>query len=267
MEMLNNMKKLRPYMIIDLPDGTSTTGQIDYRQYPKLLNIDTIDLTGDRVLDIAANDGFWSFWAEKRGASVMAIDVDTAEGCDWGYNLPDFSKFPPLDRSDNFNELKEIFKSKVERRKLSIYDLVKTDVGIFDLVLIYGLVYHLRHPLLAIDRARNVCKSTMIVRTLIVNNDSNVPMSLFFEDDVFSGITNWSAPNMSGMLHWLKNAGFNYFFVEKKSFNKYAWLTFCACVSNDKYCRRFRESNNLIEIKEEYFANAKLEIQKSLELK
>lgn len=249
-------------MIIDFPDGSSTDGHIDYRKEPVRLNLDAIDLHGDRILDIAANDGFWSFWAEKRNASeVLAIDIDDIENYDWGYKKTDFSKYLPLDRSENFYKIKKILNSKVERKKISVYDLDVKEIGIFDLIFVYGLIYHLRHPLLAIDKVRTVCDSTMIIRTNVINYGANIPLSVFYEDDVFNGPTNWNGANISCILHWLKNAGFEHLFIEKKNINIYGMVTFCACLKKDKFYNHFKKSNILLEINKDYFLKARGEIQ------
>src|SRR6478672_13747497 len=80
--------RIQYYMKVPLGDGTFTNGRIDYTAHPAMLGLDGIDLCGLRVLDIAANDGYWSFWAEERGAEVMAIDVDGFDGYDWGHDGP-----------------------------------------------------------------------------------------------------------------------------------------------------------------------------------
>ena len=73
------------YMKVPLPDGSYTDGRVDYTGFPARLGLDKLDLTGARVLDVACNDGFWSFWAEQQGAEdVFARDVDSFEGYDWG---------------------------------------------------------------------------------------------------------------------------------------------------------------------------------------
>src|SRR3546814_13626686 len=74
-------------MKVPLPDGTFSNGLIDYNHVPKELGIHDLDLSGKRVLDIAANDGFWTFWAESRGAEdLLAIDIDGFKEYDWGWD-------------------------------------------------------------------------------------------------------------------------------------------------------------------------------------
>src|SRR3546814_16211129 len=74
-------------MKVPLPDGTFSNGLIDYNHVPKELGIHDLDLSGKRVLDIAANDGFWTLWAESRGAEdLLAIDMHGIKEYDWGWD-------------------------------------------------------------------------------------------------------------------------------------------------------------------------------------
>src|SRR4029079_19449183 len=59
---------------IDLGDGVVTPGHKDTRDEVRHFRIPD-DLTGTRVLDVGAFDGFYAFEAERRGASrVVACD-------------------------------------------------------------------------------------------------------------------------------------------------------------------------------------------------
>src|SRR5438045_5250326 len=90
------------------------------------------DLTGATVLDIGCNGGFYSIEMKRRGAArVLAIDSD--------------------DRYLAQARLAaEISGVEIEFRNLSVYDVGSLGER-FDLVLFMGVLYHLRHPLLALD--------------------------------------------------------------------------------------------------------------------
>lgn len=208
-----------PYwQVIELPDGTVTPGKADHRAHPAYLNIDDPDLLkGKRVLDVAANDGFWSFWAEQQGAAeVLATDVERLEEYDWGYAGP-----PPgtqLDKSSDsvFHYLHDLLDSKVKRRALSVYDHDPDDIGEFDLVLCYGLIYHLRHPLRALDALRRVCRGACIIETHALLCSEDAPLMAFYEDNVCEGSqTNWCGPTTACMAHWMKSAGFSQVYIMK----------------------------------------------------
>jgi tRNA (mo5U34)-methyltransferase len=111
------------------------------------------DLTGLRVLDLGARDGFFSFECERRGASeVIAVDYSPAE-------------------LTGFNVAKAILDSKVKWITANVYKINQLNLGKFDLVLFLGVIYHLRNPYLAIDRIYDVLNTggKIIVESHIIN--------------------------------------------------------------------------------------------------
>ncbi len=116
---------------VPLDDGRITPGTVPTYKLEKAKLFDQVDFEGKSVLDIGAWDGYFSFTAEKRGAKrVLALDN------------PDF-RWGGL---DGFNFLHEHFKSSVEWKKGTVYDLPEE---MFDVILCYGVLYHLSDPLLA----------------------------------------------------------------------------------------------------------------------
>lgn len=90
------------------------------------------DLSGCSVLDIGCNAGFYSFEMKRRGASrVLGIDTDE-------HYL----------RQARFAA--EVSGMDVEFRKLPVWDVASLGER-FDVVIFMGVLYHLRHPLLALD--------------------------------------------------------------------------------------------------------------------
>ena len=90
------------------------------------------DLTGKSVLDIGCNGGFYSIEMKKRGAGrVLGVDFDDAYLAQ--------ARFAAQTTGHD-----------IEFRKLSVYDLGALGER-FDVVLFMGVLYHLRHPLLALD--------------------------------------------------------------------------------------------------------------------
>src|SRR5712691_5486106 len=105
------------------------------------------DLTGKRVLDVGAWNGCFSFECERRGASeVIAYSLENPE-------------------VTGFRRLKAALGSKVEYVQGSVYSLSPEKFGTFDLILFFGVLYHLRYPLLAIDRMRTVSKGDVLIET------------------------------------------------------------------------------------------------------
>ena len=122
----------------ELPDGTVIEGANELEGQKRRIGQFPIphDLRGKRVLDIGAWDGWFSFEMERRGAEVMAID-------NWD--------------NPRFHEMHAILGSRVDYRQMDMYDLTPDRIGRFDIVLFMGVLYHLKHPLLALER---VCALT-----------------------------------------------------------------------------------------------------------
>lgn len=217
-DQLERVKKLRFYQKIDLPDGSTTSGRADHRREPAKLGLDGGVMQGKSLLDVAANDGFWAFWAEQQGASrALGIDVERYEHYDWGgHGVPEDLQGKPA-KNENFDELKALFDSKVEREHVSVYDLDPARHGTFDVTVCYGLLYHLRHPLLAIDKMWGVTDGALILKTHTVLREPHLPYEIFFLDDVFDrSVTNWTGASEACVVHWMRDAGFRDVFVEKR---------------------------------------------------
>ncbi len=247
-------------MRIPLPDGSFTDGKIDYTGVPKQLGIHKLDLTGQRILDIAANDGFWTFWAEQQGATdLLAIDVDSMANYDWGREGPPPSVLNVTNRPSQwsaagggFRALHTHLKSVSQRRTMSVYDLDPRDVGEFDVVFNFGLLYHLRHPLLSLDRTRSVCRGVMILETHLVNGFDDLPVSLFYRRDEFRGPTAWTGPTQSVVVNWLLSAGYKHIFSNRTDTSTpQARRIFVACVTDD-WAQRFAKNRRLLAFDREY---------------
>src|SRR3954451_23575863 len=93
------------------------------------------DLTGKSVLDIGCNAGFYSIEMKRRGADrVLGIDFDPAYLAQ--------ARFAAA-----------VVGLEIEFRQLSVYDGAQLGEK-FDVVIFMGVLYHLRHPLLARDLVR-----------------------------------------------------------------------------------------------------------------
>ena len=74
-------------------------------------------LDGLRVLDVGTWDGFWAFEMERRGAEVVALDLDDERDLDWPPRRRPASS-PSAPRGAGFRLAHEILGSKVERVSL-----------------------------------------------------------------------------------------------------------------------------------------------------
>lgn len=154
-------------------------------------------LVGKCVLDIGTANGGAAFLMERWGADrVVAVDI-----------------YPP-DRF-GFDRLSEFLGSKVEYLQGSVYDLSRLVGGeTFDYVLFWGVLYHLRHPLLALDEVRSVLAPGGIVDVeTAVSDDELEPHSelsaarFFQHGELFDDPSNWFAPTVACLKAWCASAG------------------------------------------------------------
>jgi tRNA (mo5U34)-methyltransferase len=167
------------------------------------------DLSGKSVLDIGCNAGFYSIEMKRRGAArVVGIDFDP------GY----------LAQARFAAEVKGF---DIEFRQLSVYDVARLGEQ-FDIVIFMGVLYHLRHPLLALDLIyEHIAPETMIFQSMQRGSDRVAPLELdypFQEEDIFTkpeypamyfvehsyshDPTNWWIPNRACTEAMLRSAGF-----------------------------------------------------------
>ncbi len=181
---------------IDLGNGIITPGKSDTLKKIKRIGIPN-DLSGKTVLDIGAWDGFFSFECEKRGAKrVLATDSWVWQGKGWG-------------SKKGFELVRKVFDSKVEDMEIDILDLSPEKVETFDIVLFLGVLYHMRHPLLALEKVYSVTKEMAIIETATDMLDFKRPAMAFYPDREFNnGPTTWCGPNPACVEGMLKAVGF-----------------------------------------------------------
>ena len=181
------------YHSIELPNGEITPGlqtieqlRLRARQFPI-----PDDLRGKRVLDIGAWDGWFSFEMERRGASVVAVDAV---------------------RSEKFLYARELLGSKVEYHLTDVYDLRPADLGVFDIVLFLGVLYHLKNPVLALERVCAMSRDLVCVESFVTDDGSDPnakPSMEFYETTELCGqFDNWVGPNVACLLAFCRTAGF-----------------------------------------------------------
>ena len=187
----------RWYHSIDLGGGIVTRGIDDTPLRLARLELPA-SLQGLAVLDIGAWDGFFSFECERRGAArVVATDYYSWHGSGWG-------------AKSGFELAREALGSHVEDVDVDVMDIAPGRLGTFDLVLFLGVLYHLRHPLLAIEKVAAVTRGTLILETVVDLVGLGRPAMAFYPDrELNADPTNWWGPNQEAVVGMLKSAGFD----------------------------------------------------------
>jgi tRNA (mo5U34)-methyltransferase len=183
---------------IDLGNGIVTPGLDNSSAKLQSMGIPE-DLRGKTVLDIGAWDGFFSFEAERRGAKrVLATD----SFC-WGG--------PGPGTKEGFEFARRVLSSKVEDYEIDVMDLSPEKIGMFDVVFFLGVLYHMRHPLLALDLVWSVTApgGMAIIETHVDMLHLERPAIAFYPgSELNNDWTNWFGPNPSAVEGMLKVAGF-----------------------------------------------------------
>lgn len=207
---------------VDLPQGISTPGGRGWEARSKSFNIPSI-VSGRSVLDIGAMEGGDTFNAERHGAaSVTVCDVDNYFGYDLGRNSawdeiverylaaraagPDQEWAFMNAKRLGFELCRRARESNAKRISASIYDLDPAVHGVFDVTFCFGLLYHLRHPLLAIDRLRAVTGQVALINNQIAGTGDHEMR--FYAETWRGSHTNWFVPTPECFLDMLTSSGF-----------------------------------------------------------
>ena len=186
------------YHCLDLGDGVVTPGCAATRWGETGDSIGMPpSLAGKSVLDVGAWDGFYSFEAERRGASrVLATD---------SYAWTAYQE----NGKAGFELARRELGSKIEDREIDALELSAERVGTFDLVLFLGILYHMRHPLLALERVASVARDHLILETHVDMLKVKRPAMAFYPGtELNNDPTNWCGPNPEMVHAMLKVVGF-----------------------------------------------------------
>lgn len=191
---------IRWYHTVDLGHGVVTNGIDDTSVRLARIGLPA-SLGGRTVLDIGAWDGFFSFEAERRGASrVVATDYYSWHGLGWGTK----------NGKAGFELARAALGSHVEDIDIDVMDLSPERVGTFDVVLFLGVLYHLPHPMLALERVASVTRDMLIVETVLDMVGFGRPAMAFYPNrELNSDPTNWWGPNVAAVESMLHYAGFD----------------------------------------------------------
>lgn len=211
---------------IDLGNGCVTPGHKSLGLLnAELASLHLPDLKGKSVLDIGAWDGFFSLAAERLGADrVVALD-HFVWSIDFGQRLvnsparnrgaleecPEVWHPEGLPGKRGFDLVRQALGSHVESIAADFMDTDLDALGRFDVVLYLGVLYHMRHPLLALERLAQVTGRLAIIETEAVAttfSESRAWCEYFETDELAGDPTNWWAPNAKALVGMCRAAGF-----------------------------------------------------------
>ncbi|MBA3240715.1 MAG: DUF1698 domain-containing protein, partial [Acidobacteria bacterium] len=215
-EILSELERLQPWFHrIDLGGGLSTKTEsvmgepVDHPAGPWEVIGKCIpaDLTGKTVLDVGCNAGFYAIEAKRRGAArVLGVDGQRQHV-----------------RQAVF--VRGALGLDIEYRRMNVYELNRRTVGQFDITLALGLVYHLKHLVLALENLYEVTRELLVVETAIMP-PGRTPESFthplgeaemrlhplaFVENppEAKEQVFNWFLPGTEALGALLRNAGFD----------------------------------------------------------
>ena len=164
-------------------------------------------LSGESVLDVGCNAGFYAVELKRRGAGrVLGVDSQR--------NLVRQAAF-----------VRDALGLDIEYRRASVYDLDPRELGQFDVTLALGLVYHCKHLVLALERLFAVTRELLILETAIYP-PGHSPGSFTYEvgglkpllhplayvenpGEAKEAVYNWFLPGVEALIALLKNVGFD----------------------------------------------------------
>ena len=198
---------------LHLPDGEQTAPDHPLGDYPaykwnQIAPHLPENLSGWTALDVGCNAGFYSFELARRGASVVGVDLDER-----------------YLRQARWARARYGLNDRVELRRTQVYDLARSRAQ-YDLILFLGVLYHLRHPLLALDLLAERARRLLVVQTLTMPGEEAIeppddldldqrnrlrdpgwPAMAFIERRLADDPTNWWAPNQACVEAMARSAG------------------------------------------------------------
>ena len=229
---LAESQRSRWWHSIDLGQGVVTQGA----KSPEVLRrelaaLQLPRLKGKTFLDIGAWDGYFSFAAERLGASrvvaldhyMWSIDIDQQHAyrgeCERrGVSPKPYDEVPEVWHPDTlpgkrgFDAAHRALNSRVET---VVADFMTTDLaqlGQFDVVLYLGVLYHMKNPVEAMERLARVTRGSAYIETeaVVIPGYAHVSLWEFFSsNELNSDPTNWWAPNIRALDGLVHAAGFS----------------------------------------------------------
>lgn len=193
-ELQEKIKQYNWYHEIQLTETLKTPGPIPIvnrlNQWLQQRVLENVPFTGKRVLDIGCREGLYSFLAEKQGASeVIGIDNDLSDAA--------------------LEFLIPYFNSQIQMKALNLYDLTPETFGKFDIIILFGVLYHLKFPFWGLKRVTDCLNNggMLLISTAILNEPKLNDIELVYCPGDASGPFGYGCPtyfNPKGLITTLQ---------------------------------------------------------------
>ena len=179
-------------------DGVITPGHVAPRSQGIRAKAIPSRIRDKTVLDVGAWDGYFSFLCESRGANVTPVDT---------FQYRDFVRGKygvELKGGEGFRAAARLLRSRLKLKKCDFADLR----GSFDVVLFFGVLYHERHPLRALEQLARLTTECAVVETHYIKSGSQPLLRFYPGDSLNEDPTNFWGPTLSCVELMLKDVGF-----------------------------------------------------------
>jgi tRNA (mo5U34)-methyltransferase len=163
----------------------------------KLNALNLPPLRGKTVIDVGAFDGYFSFQAELLGAARVVA-------CDHLVWL-----WPGCTGRANFDLVREVVSSKVEDAVVPVEDLSPDTVGMYDVTLFLGVLYHAPNMIQYLQKVKSITKELLILETLVDALEDPTPTTRYYPANSLNNDgSNWWGPNIACVSDMLLRVGF-----------------------------------------------------------
>jgi len=195
------------------------------------------NLENKTVLDLGCGDGFYGFLCAQRGAKKVVC--------------ADFIKFP------GFESAQKIIDSNIEHRIINLPDL--DIVEKFDIVLFFGLYYHLSNPIEMLKKLYHITNESLLLSGPIILDDE--PLMYYYDPYELNSTdsSNWWIASPSCLIKSAKRLGFKNANLKKVNF-----MQNFSSMLKDKKTKRFVYKEGIFEFTKEPSSNNELEIDSKI---
>ena len=221
-EILERIDALKPWFhSIDLGDGMRIQrdpvhgGDITYPEdlWKTVKKLLPGNIQGLRVLDVGCNAGYFSIEMKRAGARyVLGIE-----------GFPKYLAQAKL--------VRDILQIDLDLRGLNVYEVTE-DLGQFDITLFLGVLYHLKHPLLALEILANVTEGILVVESAILpdfsSSNSRIKdyggpiheLRFVGNEPGAEDLQNWFIPSLSCLKAFVQTTGFRHIVAESAVYDR-----------------------------------------------